>query len=224
MGNRTDNQQELDLLNKSMNHIKIHGISEIIHSIRVKLKLSMEEYVFILFIEQHLFDKKTLTFTDVYLSTGIEKDAAKSLIMILRGKNFLVQEHGRITGVTNLWKNEFKISKTEFEKWFKDGELKWTGSKKKGQELYKKARKKHSFNEMFEYRDNYFKLLKITKERKSFNRQIMSVERFLGPTNELYLSNWIEQIDEIIKEYPLEENNNVIVSTTSIADAKNLFT
>jgi hypothetical protein len=159
-------------------NIQVKGKTLINHSKRVKLNLNVYEYIFLDAIEQIIFRRgkfNSLTmYEDIYRISGIPKDVYVTIGKKLKQKGVIVETK----------KNEFVL----YEQWHKlsdnyteEFDVLWplmdkTGNKKKGLDMYVRARKSG-----YEYIYLLEKVNKYMKFIKESNQFCMHVSTFFNP-------------------------------------------
>lgn len=192
---------------------KIYGITEINHRLRVKGKLTCNEYVLCSAIESYQI-KNVIDFSaeDIYRNTGLKIDYFKTKLipkLIIDGY-IRIHEKTKRPQLTDKWFNIFTISNLEFDNFWCDksgqfGEkdkVVWMGSKKQALKLYKKVREKFSENHLLRQRYYYFKFLDLYNNKYNTSRQKMMATVWLNPQNERFNEDW----KQYCKDLKVEDN------------------
>jgi len=159
----------------------IRGHTVVDHKRRCKLNLTLSEYVFLDAIEQLIvrngkFHARTMQ-DDLYKICGILPDAFKVLGGKLREKEMLLHQGGNIFTLGQKWSEGSADIKQEFEAlWLLLGRV---GNKKKGLQMYDKARKAGFEADFLKKRvDVYVKFVKDSEQYP------LHVSSFFNPANE----------------------------------------
>jgi hypothetical protein len=185
----------------------IIGSTTINHSARVRLGLNCSEYVFM----DHLSKKNekgsqadTLT---VYISTGFAIGEMEVLFKSLIAKGFILPK-GNDFELTMKWEEGFTSIEKEFDNlfWKIEGKVVWTGTRKKALEYYIKLRKSYSAEFLMDQRNKYFNFLELQKNLRKFDQQKVMCQVFLNPSNERYMEDYGDYIEQLYKKYGRPDN------------------
>lgn len=185
----------------------VTGTSIVNHQIRVKLNLSLEEYVIMEYIEKCARDVIGINYPSIYEKTGIEHDDAKELFVTLWTKGFIetTQSVSKFKP-TSKWFSALSSIKNEFEEFWMSMHIKtangkknisWTGSKQDALNKFTKARKIESFEYLMAQKELYFKMIASSDFRK-----VMGCSVFLNVDTKRYSEDWGKSIN---KEIVVEE-------------------
>lgn len=155
----------------------IKGATTIIHSIRVNLKLSLEEYVLLSFIDGWNEKKKEVaTFRDFYIATGIMPEDTKAYLNHMKKRKLIVfNEEAKRIDVCNEWKHSFGSSDLVEILW----KIHAKGNKKTAAARLPKVLKKIPFEEL---KAKYITYIKSVSTSEFRHRKGLDV--FLNPDKE----------------------------------------
>ena len=161
----------------------IRGSTVIDHRKRVKLGLTLQQYVFLDIIEQLIlkhgkFNALSMQ-DDFYRLSGIDPIGFKSIGKVMMEKNFIVKVDKNIYVPFKAWGLSLGDYKKEFEVlWELYGKV---GNRKTGEQMYIKARKaKFEYNFLLERVKVYLKFLKESGQLQ------LHASSFFNPTNEQF--------------------------------------
>lgn len=152
--------------------MKINGTSIINHSIRIKLNLTLHEYILLDFI----FSSKNgnLTFNDYYTNLGFNKTETQNIINSLKEKKFLVWNNK--IDVCHQWKNEFNVDDKVDELWL----IHPSGTKAKVKQRLPNVLKQINYIDL---KDKLIKYVESCNINESFPKNL---DTFLNPKDK----NW----------------------------------
>jgi hypothetical protein len=186
-----------ELVTKDM--IDVYGTTTINHKIRVRLGLTMAEYVVMDFLDYALTKRKPITYEYSQRRTGLAREQFIQILASLRDKGFTqsVAEEGKLPTIipTRLWLDAFMIPKEWFESFWMVGEnAYWPGSRKKAQQLFEKLCKTYSPEYLLKCKENY-----VTFMAHPANdwRKVMGAPVFLNPETERFKEDWSGQLKKI---------------------------
>lgn len=157
----------------------VKGKSIIDHSIRLQLKLTLEEYVLLDFIHTWNASKKdAATFRNFYIATGIIQADTKHYLNKMKDKGLIVWDakHKRVEAFQR-WVNVFSSDGLLDELW----KIHAKGSKVKARERLPKVLKKITFEELKQKYQAYITACKSAGKEFEF---IKGLDVFLNPKNE----------------------------------------
>jgi hypothetical protein len=213
--------QNLLELFKSVERNPIHGSTVINHRIRIKLKLSCDEYVLIDLIHKLMITNKVLSKERIRNWTGFTMEEVKPLFKSLKEKGL----YGKVRNkedklqyvVTKRYQLAHKIEiDDDFEYfWQKSSNKTWTGSKKAGKMLYVKLVSKYGSEYLNAQKDAYFEYLSHTKNDW---RHVMNVTTFLSIEKDRFNEAWSQYTKDIKagKKPDIPEIENTITSREDV--------
>jgi len=185
---------------KTNKRIRIYGISQVNHSKRHKMGLSIAEYCVADFIEYCNSKRKPVTYEYIWLKLALDKENFLSLAKSLLAKGYVVSEENQLK-VTRLWLDEFMISVEWFNAfWFVRGKVFWGGSRKDAQVKFVKACRLFTPEFLIECRDNYIKFM--AHPDNAF-RHVMGASVFLSLETEKFKQDWLGDLRRL--NNPLEK-------------------
>ena len=181
---------------RKSNRAQVSGITEIIHSARVKGGLSMEEYAILDLLTKK--GNKKYGWEIFYRKLGMSADDASAIIKKLRQKGY-IGVSGGTAKVLPLFNQLFESTEAEFEEFWtivEDKKLKaaWGGSKPEAKKHYTTLRRKYSAEYLLSQRNDYFRYLEYEKTHNKFNRAKMGGPVFLNPDKERFKEEWAEHL------------------------------
>lgn len=121
---------------------KVTGTTSVNHKIRVRLGLSLREYVLLDFLTKwHFKNKEAVTYGDIWKATGIYIRFVDRMYQRLKGKGLLFKDVDGKVKTTELWNGSFSNSEDFEELW----KIMHTGTKNVAKSAFDKAVKVDSF-------------------------------------------------------------------------------
>jgi hypothetical protein len=179
---------------------RTHGSSVINHKIRIKLKLTMEEYCLLDLIHRLNIKDKPLNYDRIERYIGMDVEAAKVNLLSLFKKGLVERYKDTKKIIINpIWsKIHNTVLEDDFEVfWRKEKGISWTGSKSEAKVKYKSARESYTADFILEKKRAYFEFL--SQPEMSY-RTVMNAARFLNPKNEHFNESWEEYLSDLIKK------------------------
>lgn len=173
----------------------VAGNTTIQHSLRVKLKITMVEYVLLDFIHQwHLKKKEPITFGDYWIACGVKSRLLSAKFKRLKDKELLFKDVDGRVKTTDKWNSNFNSSE-QFETLWK---LLNVGNKQVAKKSFSLALKVDSFENIKKGLEDY---IKFVNETDQFRKHLAS---FLNPKNK----EWTTERDANIykKREPVKEH------------------
>jgi hypothetical protein len=176
----------------------IIGSTTINHAARRQLELNCSEYVLMDWIARRVETNKDTNVTSCFLQIGFTDREMEVVTRSLVAKGFILPLQTNPPTITDKWKTAFTSLESEFEEyiWKLKGKVFFTGSKKKGCEMYIKLRKKYSRDFLHQQRNDYAEVLELTN-KTGFDRNVMIITRWLGESEQPYLSDWKNEIEKL---------------------------
>lgn len=178
--------------------IRTHGSSVINHKVRMKLKLTMEEYCLLDLIHRLNLKDKEVNYDRIERYIGLNLEDGKRTLLSLHSKGFIARYKNTTKIVVNkIWSQVHEtVVEDDFEVfWRKENGISWTGSKKEAMVKYKSARESYTADFILEKKRAYF--LFLSQPEMSF-RQVMNAARFLNPKNEHFNEPWEEYLADLV--------------------------
>jgi len=199
---------------QNFNNVKtepITGESTIIHSTRVKLKLTCDEYILADLFRRAEIAKKSLNPELIFKKIGYNIDETTLIIQSLYDKSMLIPNIDIYKSkVTKLFDNAFGSLEQEFEEfWHVNGKSFWPGGKTETFKAYKKARIRYKFEFIMKVREAYISMLASQPYR-----QRMIATRFLNSELDNDFTIYNEKLPE--KEKTL--SNQVTINHKALYD------
>ena len=177
--------------------IRTHGSSVINHKVRMKLKLTMEEYCLLDLIHRLNLRGKDLNYDRIERYIGTDMETGKNTMLALHKKGLIyrLKDNSQIQ-INTIWsKIHNTVIEDDFETfWRKENGRSWTGSKKEAMMKYKQARESYTSDFILEKKRSYF--LFLSQPEMSY-RQVMNAARFLNPKFEHFNEPWEEYLREL---------------------------
>ena len=216
---------------KSVEKSNVHGSTIINHKVRVKLKLTIDQYTLLDLIHKLMVSNKEFTYGRIQRWIGMKKtdqkpdykgvdphpdwDYIKECMKVLKAKG--LYEHKMVKGekqfiVTKRYQTIIQSeTDDDFEFfWQKREPISWKGSKEEGRRLYHLAAAKFGTSYLNNQKEDYFEFL-ITENFRS----VMNVTTFLNIDKQRFNEPWKEYTKDLLtngKANPAQETANTIVS------------
>ena len=178
--------------------LRIKGKTIIDHNIRTQLCLTCNEYVLADALYQWLESGHTEfpLFIELHKIIGFEQTITHDIYVSLVEKGIIDEQR-----ITNKWSQHFKVDESEFEALWK---IYHTGSKAEAKEVYGRARKIATAEEIFTGATAYLKL-------KVINEQFLEHTRtWLNPKYKKWEDDYSLPTDKKDTVEPLPEQRNTI--------------
>jgi hypothetical protein len=182
---------------KTVKPYYVLGISIINHRVRLKLNLSLSEYVFIDYIKKHQDDKDTrITYADIFGNTGLKPSEIPDLWKSLKEKKLVYRHETGIVTTTPLWDDHF-MQKDNFHTFWN---LNVYGNRNKAFVQFERCIKLVSFDVLVSKYKDY---LKWCDETDTFK---MMASTWLNPK----LKHWEDVLPEKQKrnQKPIEQSTD----------------
>lgn len=183
---------------------KVSGTTLIDHAKRVALGLNCSAYVLATYIDKK-GDSEPYDYVQAQVATGLTHEQQDTLLIKLYNMNYIQWTKDLKTNtITDKWCDQFSDLEKEFEKFWTDlidGKVRnaWPGSKPVAEKLFKKVRKKYSFEHLMKQRREYFRYLERSLRIKGFDRQKMMATVFLNPETQRFNEKWYTYCPELPK-------------------------
>lgn len=187
----------------------VHGTTALDHKLRIRMKMSCDEYVMADAIHKMMIKGKEATNGRIHRWTGFsfnevngEKEAIKLLVILVK-KGWIVQDKKKDILVTKKYQAYMDMELDDDYEffWLKREDRMWTGSKPEGKKLFEKLSVNVGSKYLIQQKEDYFKFLLFQVNR---DRPIMNVTTFLNQEKERFKEPWDEYLKNSMKKAGVE--------------------